>query len=571
MKFFERSLNNTLWQVLLLLIILLILGWFSISTLVFWSPDTGLRYLQVRELIDKQWQSTWVDYPAHVLDPELKYVPYYYAFIVVGAQIFLEISSFFPLLASLLFPVVGRLGLVIPPVVGGMASCIAIYRLARLTRLQHSAFIMWVVVLATPVLFYSIEFWDHTFVLAFSLWSVYFLARGLGDDGRGNMFVAGIMASMAWIQRAEYAVFVIALAFSWLIVSRLKIRPMLVFAWGNLVGALPLFIVQYHWIGHPLGVTYAPVLFGYGAHDVFTFPEGTSELGSTRTLIISRLLTYIEARDPVTFLATIFCLIGFVLLVFVLRVPHWRKKWLLLSGLTISAIGYVLWLVAVSQFTVTGLIPTFALLPFGLAYIEEHYKDSSGGQIYSLVFVSTLLFLALMLVLWPAYGGNQWGSRYLLPVYPLLVYLAFYAFEYYWRSLPELRTILRTTFVSLLLLSVLIQVAGIRLLFMKHQYEIEVREQLQALSTDLIMTNSPFLPSHMSSVDKMFLYVSSESDFYELAPRMWENGVYQFAVAQVVGIPLPVPDRVGDITIREVKSFIYELEGPLEMEGGLQR
>ncbi len=113
MKFFERSLNNTLWQVLLLLIILLILGWFSISTLVFWSPDTGLRYLQVRELIDKQWQSTWVDYPAHVLDPELKYVPYYYAFIVVGAQIFLEISSFFPLLASLLFPVVGRLGLVI--------------------------------------------------------------------------------------------------------------------------------------------------------------------------------------------------------------------------------------------------------------------------------------------------------------------------------------------------------------------------------------------------------------------------------------------------------------------------
>ena len=65
---------------LFITIILLVLAWFSIEPLVFFSNDVGLRYLQMRELIEHNWQTFAVDYPARLYDPELMHSPFYYAY-----------------------------------------------------------------------------------------------------------------------------------------------------------------------------------------------------------------------------------------------------------------------------------------------------------------------------------------------------------------------------------------------------------------------------------------------------------------------------------------------------------
>ena len=567
MSVWEKTSRVGLWQILLFLI-LLVLGWLSISPLVFWSPDTGLRYLQVREFLDHRWSSAAVDYSARFLDPALQHVPYYRAYIVHDDELFLRVSPFFPLLASFLIPVIQRFGLVLPPVLGGFFCGLAIYRLSRLSGLRHSTLTMWATVLATPVFFYSIEFWDHTFVMAFSLWACYLLAKGLIDNSRISIFIAGVLASIAWVQRPEYMMFTGALFIARFLVSRFQLLSLIPFISGNLLGALPFFAIQYFWIGHPLGVMYAPVLFGYGMPDSYAVVFDSTVL-STRTIIISRFLTYIEARDPVTFLATILCLIGIVFVVFALRTPRWQKKSVLYIGLVVSTLGYMLWLSVVARVHVTGIIPMLALLPFSLAVVQVSERGTAA-HIYRFVLTSTLIFTGLMLLIWPAFGGHHWASRYLFPAYPLLVFLAFYTYEHYKQALPELRATLKLSFNILLLISALIQVAGIRLLFQDRARDIDIRDTLSAMPEDLILTNSPFFPSEMASLDTIFLYAEDEEDFERLIPRMWQHDIQMFGVVKVVDLPMPIPDSVGDITIHEVEPFIYRLEGPPQTEAVLQ-
>ena len=73
----------------------------GLSPLGFVSSDTGLRMLHIYELIDHGWSSFEIAYRGRFLDPELRHVPYYYAFSVIDERIFLAISPFFPLTHSM--------------------------------------------------------------------------------------------------------------------------------------------------------------------------------------------------------------------------------------------------------------------------------------------------------------------------------------------------------------------------------------------------------------------------------------------------------------------------------------
>jgi hypothetical protein len=406
--------------------------------------------------------------------------------------------------------------------------------------------------------------------MAFSLWAMTLLITGVVREDNRFVAAAGVLAAWAWVQRAEYAVFVAALGLALLAVTRVRVSSLVGFAVGNLLGAIPLWVIQSIWIGHPLGITYAPVLFGYGIPD--RYPSASFHVTSplTRVEIVSRFVTYIESHDAATFMATIFCIAGLFLIVFALRLPRWRKRSILLAGFGLSLMGYTLWSFIGASIPITGIISTMALLPFSLAVVETNSAAGPADRIYRFVLITTFAFLSVMFLIWPTYGGRQWGSRYLLPAYPLLTYLAFYAFEHYADGIPALRRSLTLVFSGLLLLSVLVQLSGAHMLLEQHRGEVAVRDNFRELPVDVVVTNNPYLVSFLASVDKMFLYVEDGSDLDYLVPRMWKQGIDAFTVAQVINRPLQIPDQVDDITIREVEPFIYELEGPSEIEGGLQ-
>ncbi|MEZ4646180.1 MAG: hypothetical protein R3E31_26245 [Chloroflexota bacterium] len=195
--------------------------------------------------------------------------------------------------------------------------------------------------------------------------------------------------------------------------------------WAGVLGTLPVWWLQYRWVGHPLGMAFAPHFFGYGRPEAYPV-QSYSDVTITQAIKISRLLLYIEARDAVTFLAALFVIIGAFLLIMALRVPRWRQRRWLWSGLALSVLGYGLFLWQAWDHLLPGVLTTFPLFSLALAYVDRSDDPRPTHRVYQLPFVTALSFLGVMLAVWPAFGGEQWGARYLLPLYPLLLLLAFY-------------------------------------------------------------------------------------------------------------------------------------------------
>jgi len=190
-------------HLLLLTIFLYVLSLYFMSTELFFSNDNGLRYLQIQELAHNQRQSFSVSYPARYLAPELEYTPFYYAYAVIEEEIYFSISAFLPLITSWFYPALELFALPIFPVLGGVLIAAAIFSLGRLIHVKRPFLLLWAAVLATPVLFYSLQLWDHTMGVACALWSLVGMAYGLQTGRWTYAFLGGLALGFGFGQRPE--------------------------------------------------------------------------------------------------------------------------------------------------------------------------------------------------------------------------------------------------------------------------------------------------------------------------------------------------------------------------------
>jgi len=543
--------SKFIFQTLILTAVLLGLSWWLGASLTFFSNDVGLRFLQVRELVAHRWQSFAIDYPARPFDPDWEFVPFYYAYSLLDGRLYFNITPFLPFLASLFYVVLGEWGLSVIPVLGGVMTAVAGHQLARLARLPRPMLVMVATIFATPLLFYSLELWDHSLAAALAMWAVVGVAAGVKRQAWPPIFWGGVAAGMGLGQRPEMVVFAIALGAGLLAVNWRRL-PLL--ATGGLAGALPIWLLQWRWVGHPLGMVFAPMFFGYGRPPAYPV-ESYSGVAITPALRIGRLLFWVESRDPATFAALLLAVAGIGLIVLTVRVPGWRRPSLLWAGLAgmTAAYGLLLWRAGTDP--IPGLISTLPLVGLSLAFVNT-------DGVYRLALTVTLTFLGLMLALWPSFGGEQWGARYLLPAVPLLLFLAFYAWDWYGRLLTgEMKRAWRATAVTLLLLSVAVQMAGIRTQWRQHRGQAAVQASIARLPADIILMNSPFLPSYMTGLpDKIFMYVADEADVAALIPRLAAGRVRRVALLPVENLPLAMPMQIGEWRLKEVAPLVYAME-----------
>ena len=546
-----------------LILIALLLGATAVhllSSLTFFSNDIGLRFLQIRALVENGWQTFAIPYPARFLDPEVAHVPYYYAYLLLDDQLYLNISPYLPLLTSFLYHLLGPAALPTLPVLAGVATALATYKLGNLTRVRHPALLLWLTVLATPILFYSLTLWDHTLGTACATVATFTVAHGLHTGRRSSFFWGGLAVALGTAQRVEILVFALALLAGLLLVSGHKWKQWGAFVLGGVVGTAPLWAAQTIWFGHPLGVVFASHVFGYGVPAAYPV-EAYANVTLTRPIKISRLLLYVEAADPIIFIAALASLTGAFLIVFMLRMHHWRRRGLVLGLLIGVLAGYTVFAAVAWQRELPGLITTFPPLALSLAFWNRSDEAEPGHLPYRFVYLTVVLFLGLMILLWPSHGGSQWGARYLLPAYPLLLYLAFYTYTRWQTAAGErFAPTVRYLFVSLLVAGVLLQLLSVRLLFQRHAEQIATKKAIASLPADLILTNHPFLPSFMSALDeKMFLYVKDEDDLHRLLPRLQDQDVKRFALVTVAGMPLHVP-AVEGVRVKPIGPLLYELK-----------
>ncbi len=542
------------WHLLALGVGLLLLAWWIQRGPTFYSSDTGLRFMQVKSLLARGWQSPVMVNPGEALDPGLNYLPYYFAYARLGDQIYLPISALFPLLASLWYAWAGTVGLAVMPVLGAVFAAAAVYQLGRLSGLPHAYWGLWLAVVATPLLFYSLTFWDHTLGTAVLMWAMVGVAAGLKRKRPLPFILGGMLLGVGLEPRPEAYVFSVALGLGLLLISGRNWRPLGWTVGGAMAMAVPLWLLQYAWVGHPLGIPMAQNLFGYGvvAHDV------DSTFGRTRAFQLTRFFTYIEPGNVTTLLATLCLLVGMVLIVFVLRLPRYRRRGFLFGGTAVTLLGYFLLLTSGFHKPITGLIATFPLLPFSLAYVRQPRREAQ--LIYRFCFATAWLFVVLMVLLWPTDGGKQWGVRYMLPVYPLLLYLGWVAVDSYREDLRAIHRLGDRVLVgSLLLATLAIQVVSVAYLAGIHREQRAVQAQINALPVDVVVTNILFLPPQMSGTDKIFLFVNDSVVPPELLAQMWRQGVRRLAVLPGDERPLLLPERGDDFVVEQISLPLVEL------------
>ncbi len=197
----------------------------------FYSGDSGIKLLATRAALQ---------HPSHPLDiplPVIGEAPTQHVepFLVVHDQHAHAITSpIFPIMSAPFLAVFGLRGLYVIPALSFLLAIVACVALARALRLEASPSTTTLVsALATPFLFYGLEFWEHLPAVACATSSVALLLRG-------RAFAAGALLGVATLLRPEAAAFAIAVvaAMPWL-TPRPSLRTLAVAALGVALAIAP--------------------------------------------------------------------------------------------------------------------------------------------------------------------------------------------------------------------------------------------------------------------------------------------------------------------------------------------
>ena len=538
---------------------LLALSWLALAPRLFFSSDTGLRYIQIQNLIDNHFTSLAIRHAPPGLDGNPLQAPYYWARSLVDGEIFLHISSLFPIAAAGAFAWLGTLGLALLPALGSIATGAGVAATARLCGLPRHHLLGLGSIVATPLLFYALVLWDHSWLCALATWGVYGVARGAAASSHVASHAASHVASrasllggaalgLATTQRPEFAALALAVGGALLLHTRsVRFRPALWTAAGGLLGALPLWLLQDAWVGHFLGMSIAPNLLGYG---------DTPEFGIEPVPWLVRLwrfFFYVEPQAALAPWAFAMAVGGSACIGLTSLRERMRAPGVLGVGFAAALVGYLMLAWLGWSGAVIGLAATFPFFPLvGLMSLRQRDRLAGDGDAaaapMSIVRDAGLLFVALVVLAWPAYGGLQWGARYLLPAYPLLWLAAAEGFRARRSAAePAEQRLLVAGWAALLAAAMILQGVGVERRFAANAELAPTRDALRQMSVQLVATDRYFLPSLLASMsrDMVFLDIVGDDELLTLIPQAVAAGVSRIAVVSRPGRIVQLPAMVA--------------------------
>jgi hypothetical protein len=487
-----------------LLCIAILLGRFT----TFFSVDEDIKYLAASSLVH-HWNNAAIPYPLHGFDPGGRYTLPLTAW-VHGHQ-YAGYSLPFELLGAAALSLFGPAGLVLPPILGTAALLTIQLKLAAALDLKgRREVLLLATVVATPVFFYSLVFWEHTWGVALLLGGLALLIAGATRDQPSVWLgaVAGGSLAGAVLMRRETLI----PAALGLVVVPLAFRQKAALMQAGIVAAA--FLV-------PLGIIFGlhPEPLVLGLTHASPGRAGIAPGASSSKL---RRLEWLTTGGYATVL--------FVLCTVALTVIRWlRSSWLpvALSLCTVVAgIGFVAQLF--SHYTLADLNP-LAFCPlaiWGLWGMLIPVGDRSRTAVTA-IWGTCVGGAAVTAVLASDSGGAQWGPRYLLFAFPLLIVLAFKAREEArWRATGRYeKRAVEFSFVGVLALSILLQGAGVLAIAKGKQDLSRAQDAIGRLhprvvvSRDLSIDNlAPLAGS------KTLLFAPNQSDFTTLMALLLSHG-----------------------------------------------
>lgn len=224
--------------------------------------DSGLMYVQTRQLIDNGYTSFAFEYPGKNIDPEYQFLPYTKPFLAkVGENYYIDFPPYFPLISAPFVQMFGYTGMYLPGMIGLVVTLLCmIYctRFAGLGRTGANAVLI-LYGLGSSITIYNYVF--HEYPLAIALWTcALLLPLKIQYDGFSILKAIGFgfFSALAIFFRMELILPVVAAGIAYVIIIRKK---WLYFGCYSLAGfivpVLVLLLTNLHIHGHALGLRYA--------------------------------------------------------------------------------------------------------------------------------------------------------------------------------------------------------------------------------------------------------------------------------------------------------------------------
>ncbi len=172
----------------------------------FYCMDAGPKILQTRAVLESSELPRAIPYPGLALDPDGLYLPDSMQRAGSGAVSIFPVLL--PVLAAPVFALGGPRWLLLVPFLGSVVAAWLAGRLAlSLAGPQEARLVATASLLATPLAFYALTFWEHAPGAALALAALLAAVHASdGESGPGAWALAGLLLALAAGMRSEYVV-----------------------------------------------------------------------------------------------------------------------------------------------------------------------------------------------------------------------------------------------------------------------------------------------------------------------------------------------------------------------------
>ncbi len=471
----------------------------------FWIVDNGNKFIQMKSIQQNHFGSAAIPWKGQSYDPQYDLNPLPNPFSVVkDKKLYSIFPPFFSLLSALFYSVLGLKGIYLIPFLSGLAIVLGILKIGRLLNFTENQKLaaMLLSAFATPILFYSFSFWEHTLAVCLVVWSIV-QALLFNQKQRVKYLVASVLlATLAIYFRDELFIYIVVLTLSLLYVNKEgRLKAACIMTATFILTILPLFVCQYLLSGMPLGAHLSKHI--HVAKSVIVHLKD-------RPQVIYNLFLALFSPKFISSILIVFYLMTITGYYFLAK--KWQKIMTNLFTILIIIHSLMLLILSFDSRILSKLLDSnslFAASPFLLLLlIRNQQADKQSGSLAGISFLRkvTAGFILVYLVAAPKVGstGIHWGCRFLLLLYPLLTILLVNNFK---DRFSKTLTLKNLGLIAILLLSLLLQVSSLYLLFEKKSFNGKLNEYILQRPEQIIITNIWHAPQDLSfNFDKKLLF-----------------------------------------------------------------
>lgn len=442
----------------------------------FWGLDNGFKFQGSKAFAETG--SIHVPYTGIDFDPKGEYRPMVFPFGVIrdGEQIPV-FSPVFMILTGIMIKIFGSIGAFILPLLGGWATLLAAWYMWIRYRAKRDGRIFLIVLgLGSPLLFYSMTLWEHSWAMALATLSVALLGRGIEwrkSPVHIESFLSGLLLAVATALRTEALLWALIMLLLWRYTDR-NWRSFWRYFAGLLIGIPIIVLINFLTTGEPFPLHLTTNLF-------------TSQTTSFQSVLITRAKNIFVALME-GFRSPHWSVIGLIPLLIIGLWSDWRReknhwKWIA-PGAFAAWSGYIY--VAFTSANRAGYTSRcgglFWVIPFIVLSIL--YLRGERRKFWRMIWMGAYLYLIFALIFSPYTRGVHWGPRFVLLVIPFLLMIASTRAQRWWQRYKPARPIV----VLLLLMSIVNQLYSYVVLYEQKSTTAAMNEWVCDLGPDPVLT-----------------------------------------------------------------------------------